>query len=446
MPPLTTLFTNDKRTNWLALPSDVWPFPSKSAIPDEDDLRALYMSIYRVSLDDGPAVARSARLWESLLEKYPKVPFLLITVADMRWKLGAQIAALELYKKLEEVLSLPALEKWLAHYKRQHAIPVTVYKNNHDKFYDPRQLWRSTMENDPLNMALSVKYPDQEAVERLRTQPALQHIPDLADKYRNFMCIHSNAIETTVTLTGAAVTRLVNVGFYDERSAIEDDEVILECSDVTNGADALLLLRDTHQALRDAQAFSTSPVIKLTMDTLCELHKTLMTSSQIGFRGYTDDENGPTLKLNYTHIGRIREGFKMNVTAGSSLVKFKGIQFCPYDSVTKELMWFCGQFNVLLSRPNVDPFAACAWIHHVFVTIHPFQDGNGRLARIIGSIPLLRAGLPPLSIPNTHKLNYLDALNRIRADRHSETSYLHLMQTMFQGMDSSFTLLGACLP
>ena len=51
-----------------------------------------------------------------------------------------------------------------------------------------------------------------------------------------------------------------------------------------------------------------------------------------------------------------------------------------------------------------------ARIHMGIVHIHPFWDGNGRIARLLANIPLLRAGLPPLTIPQDERRTYLQIL------------------------------------
>ncbi len=55
---------------------------------------------------------------------------------------------------------------------------------------------------------------------------------------------------------------------------------------------------------------------------------------------------------------------------------------------------------------------AYARIHAGFVSIHPFWDGNGRLARLVANVPLLNAGLPPLVIPKEERRLYIDTLAR----------------------------------
>jgi len=50
-------------------------------------------------------------------------------------------------------------------------------------------------------------------------------------------------------------------------------------------------------------------------------------------------------------------------------------------------------------------------LHLAFVRIHPFFDGNGRLARLVANIPVLRTGLPPIIIPREQRKAYIDALS-----------------------------------
>jgi fido (protein-threonine AMPylation protein)/DNA-binding transcriptional ArsR family regulator len=51
-----------------------------------------------------------------------------------------------------------------------------------------------------------------------------------------------------------------------------------------------------------------------------------------------------------------------------------------------------------------------ARIHMGIAHIHPFWDGNGRIARLLANLPLLKAGLPPLVIPQEQRREYIQAL------------------------------------
>jgi hypothetical protein len=51
-----------------------------------------------------------------------------------------------------------------------------------------------------------------------------------------------------------------------------------------------------------------------------------------------------------------------------------------------------------------------AKIHMGIAHIHPFWDGNGRITRLLANIPLLKAGLPPLVIPQEQRRGYIQTL------------------------------------
>ncbi len=54
--------------------------------------------------------------------------------------------------------------------------------------------------------------------------------------------------------------------------------------------------------------------------------------------------------------------------------------------------------------------AAYVRTHMVFVRIHPFFDGNGRMARLIANLPVLSAGFPPILVPMSRGGDYIDLL------------------------------------
>ncbi|WP_295384420.1 Fic family protein [uncultured Thiodictyon sp.] len=66
-----------------------------------------------------------------------------------------------------------------------------------------------------------------------------------------------------------------------------------------------------------------------------------------------------------------------------------------------------------LSQENlseVDAIAAYARLHLGFVHIHPFWDGNGRMARLLANVPVLRSGHLPVVIDVQDRKRYIDTL------------------------------------
>ncbi len=64
---------------------------------------------------------------------------------------------------------------------------------------------------------------------------------------------------------------------------------------------------------------------------------------------------------------------------------------------------------------GLHPFQVAATFHHQFVSIHPFDDGNGRVARLVMNFILLKGGFPPVIIKASDKQNYYAALQKADA-------------------------------
>jgi Fic family protein len=64
-----------------------------------------------------------------------------------------------------------------------------------------------------------------------------------------------------------------------------------------------------------------------------------------------------------------------------------------------------------VEKNELHPVALAALFHYKFVTIHPFDDGNGRISRLLMNYILIKNNLPPIVIKSIDKRNYLSALN-----------------------------------
>lgn len=63
-------------------------------------------------------------------------------------------------------------------------------------------------------------------------------------------------------------------------------------------------------------------------------------------------------------------------------------------------------------RSTLHPVEFAAVLHKEFVTIHPFIDGNGRVARLLMNLALIQSGYPIAVIPPVLRKKYLDTLDK----------------------------------
>lgn len=69
-------------------------------------------------------------------------------------------------------------------------------------------------------------------------------------------------------------------------------------------------------------------------------------------------------------------------------------------------------YNTEVEKDELHPVMLAALLHYKFVLIHPFDDGNGRISRLLMNYVLIKNNLPPIIIKTAEKKKYLNALNQ----------------------------------
>lgn len=111
---------------------------------------------------------------------------------------------------------------------------------------------------------------------------------------------------------------------------------------------------------------------------------------------------------NHIKISLLKGEFK---TAPNNPVRDNTIySYCPPEQVASEMDNLIRIYNQELSDVHI--LIKAAFLHHAFVQIHPFQDGNGRIARLLASFVLIKDGLFPLSIDRDERVKYINALEK----------------------------------
>lgn len=161
----------------------------------------------------------------------------------------------------------------------------------------------------------------------------------------------------------------------------------------------------------------------LTKGSICELHQ-LTTRHQEFAEGR--DQFGIKTKIALIK-GRFKER-KNNPTRedGSTIL------YCPPEHVEAEMDRLIEIYNELCEQ-NVNPLIIATWLHHAFTTIHPFQDGNGRVVRLIASLILIKSNFFPITVLREEaKVKYIQALEEADNDKPQKlVTYFAEIQTRY---------------
>lgn len=119
---------------------------------------------------------------------------------------------------------------------------------------------------------------------------------------------------------------------------------------------------------------------ELTKERLFSWHASLFPAGQSGMYkiitgNWRDDSTGP-----------------MQVVSGALGKEKVHYQAPPTNQIENEMRIFFDWFNL---EQNVDPVLKAAIAHLWFVTLHPFEDGNGRISRALSDMLLARSDEQP---------------------------------------------------
>ncbi len=141
----------------------------------------------------------------------------------------------------------------------------------------------------------------------------------------------------------------------------------------------------------------------LTESFIRQLHK-LILRERYQVSAQTPDGQ-PTRK--WVEVGQYKTLPNHVLTATGEVFRFAE----PID-VAKKMGELVDDANLLQSLSVTEAIVAASNLHYEFVRIHPFDDGNGRMARILMNLVLMRFRIPPAVISTKEKVSYFAALRQ----------------------------------
>ena len=158
------------------------------------------------------------------------------------------------------------------------------------------------------------------------------------------------------------------------------------------------LLKDQKAALEGIFDFITQKR-ELSTSYIKELHSALLRSQT-----HTDGLDGLGRQIAVPVIRGDWKKLPNSPTRDGTLYAY-----CPPEHVPSEMDRLVA-LHVQHRKEKITPDVQAAWLHHRFTQIHPFQDGNGRVARALASLVLVKTGLFPLVVTRDDRVQYIDAL------------------------------------
>ena len=195
---------------------------------------------------------------------------------------------------------------------------------------------------------------------------------------------HSTAIE------GSTVTEIENQLLFDEGISAKGKTIVEQMMNLD-------LKRAYEESIRLAKLHTP-----ITIDVLKNLSRLVMQNT------------GSTYKAALGEFSSANGDLRLvNVTAGVG-----GRSYMSYQKVPLRLQEFCDWLNEMRSHPmsTAERYDFSFEAHYRLVTIHPWADGNGRMARLIMNHIQFEFGLVPSKVLKEDKGDYINALIATRED------------------------------
>lgn len=143
--------------------------------------------------------------------------------------------------------------------------------------------------------------------------------------------------------------------------------------------------------------------VPLTQNFIRTLHKTLLREDYTVYRNLLGGETTSYV----IHAGQYKTRPNSVVTSYGDRFDYASPEETP--ALMSDLVdWY----NETEKAGTLSPVELAAIFHYRYIRIHPFEDGNGRMARLLANYILSRHGYPMIVVRSRKKNAYLEALHK----------------------------------
>ena len=246
--------------------------------------------------------------------------------------------------------------------------------------------WKSTLED---SHTLTMVQTWHEQAEELRKKDLFK---DFVDRLKRQWAIETGVLEGLYSLSEGATNVLIEKGL---------DAALISHEDISSSPELVFAtIQDHHLTIQGLYQF-VAGIRSLGTSYVKELHVAL-TAHQDTFTARDTLGNFVTRDLPRGAYKKLPN----NVEHPDGHV----FEYCPPEHVDAEmerLVELYGKHHEI----GVTPAVEAAWLHHRFTLIHPFTDGNGRVARCLATLVLIKSNWLPLVITRHERSTYIDSLH-----------------------------------
>ena len=270
---------------------------------------------------------------------------------------------------------------YLAHSFREggkvHKSRVYLGSNLDPRVLSERELRAKDLLSQQLNSFKIIRSPinykfskrEQELVKKLKAKAKLKviHLTEQDwDRFTELFTYNTNAIEGG-TISREEVFDILATNKWPHAKPKED------ISETYGVAEAVKFIRKTKE--------------HLSLDLMLELHRIIFNNSK-SFAG--------EFRKRGTEVG-IKDGYGNIVHLGAPSGRVTAL-------LTELVKWY------RLNKNKLPPIVLAAVIHNQFEYIHPFEDGNGRVGRLLMNNILIKNKMPPVNISMEDRKSYYEVI------------------------------------
>ena len=162
--------------------------------------------------------------------------------------------------------------------------------------------------------------------------------------------------------------------------------------------------------------------VPLTQNFIRQLHHTLLREDYTVYRMLPGG-----VEISYViHAGQYKTRPNSLITRYGNRFEYASPEETP-AFMTDLVDWY----NEAEQAGELTPVELAALFHYRYIRIHPFEDGNGRIARLLGNYILSRHGWPMIVVRTRKKQAYIEALHQtdlVVGDNPSDGAHATLAQ------------------